>query len=149
MTHHSFTPVEAAFAQSQAIEQDPNLATAEGRVMREVQATLGAIAIGEHPNTVLGGLIMNSRFQHPAVGEGNGRSLGEICGTGHTDPRTTDNIFKTTQILEDLIHVGLVEYDQPPKNTAKGLLLRDDYVGTGPTYRLALPKELVIDRLVP
>jgi hypothetical protein len=132
--------VEKMEAKSNAIEQDPSLQTAEGIARREILLTLGALARGETPKTVLWGVVGRPRFGSIAIGEGNGRRKGEISAVSHIDPVNYDGVFSTDEVLDALISEGYIDIDAPPKDTPAGLIAQeDDPKYFGATYILNEP----------
>lgn len=135
-------PVEQAFAFSQAIDQNPALATPEGRAEYELQRTLHAIVAGVQPvQTVLGGLMT-----HHAIDKSNEpMSESRICARANLDPHNYLGVFTVEQILEDLVKVGVLEAFGHKQGSLDELL----YGSVVRKYRIRAPLSLQIERLDP
>lgn len=104
-----------------ARDDNPEFATAQGRVMDEARITFIAIAGGRLPKTVLGGLILRNMFETSATEDA--RSLGEISAVVHLDPVSLNHRGdKPMDVLMDLIEVGWVEQIEPMEGTVEAHL---------------------------
>ncbi len=145
----SQTP-EQLLRRTDAIAQDPSLATPEGRVIAEVRDTLGYLALGKTPRTVLGGLIVNrfSNFDTALIG---GRPVGQIAAVaGIIDAYGPNERGDTIgDVLHDLIKVGLVEYDGPAPGSV-GAVFASDKRGYNrfPYYKLSSKMPEAVEREV-
>ena len=115
----------------------PEWNTANGRILDEARTTFMAFAEGKTPQTVLGGLMLNARFDVPSTERG--RSIGQIVAKVHMEPTRINHRGDMIQdVLDDLIETGWVEPEEPLPGTVEAALLTDPGEGYNPLIHYKL-----------
>ena len=92
-------------------DEHPEFATVEARVLDEARQTLLALTKGEHPKTVLGGLMLRGHWSAPSALEDLPRCGPEIAAIAELDAGDHLNHRGDTihDVLADLVEIGWVE----------------------------------------
>jgi len=122
--------------------EHPEFATVEARVLDEARLTLLALARGEQPQTVLGGLMLLGHWSAPSALEDEPRSIPEIAAIGMVDAGDGLNHRgdTTRDVLADLIAVGWVEQVDAGPDSVEALLSRGRPLET---YKLTVPTAVI------
>lgn len=102
----------------------PEWQTASGRVLDEAKETILSLSNGKTPMTVLGGLMLNGRFNQPSSEVG--RSVSHIAANVGMDPVGVNHRGdRIRDVLDDLIELGWVETEEPLPNTVEAALANE------------------------
>jgi hypothetical protein len=148
--------VDQILLREDAAAANPEFATLEGRAMQDVRDTIGYLALGLKPRTVLGGLMasMYSGFDS-ALLEENDKSAVDVAVAGNIDsvgPNQRGD--RVVDLLEGLVELGFAERAFVPNSIDAVLLPDSDHrkIMNQPTYRLnrsnlPSPVTAVIDQI--